>query len=176
MADPTLDYGPEIQIGTRVLWTCRFKGPRLGHVVDIRDGCHWTRARETFDREWRPRAAYVLPDDELPWGRPLASEFRPNYVEPERLSVVPADWLHHLGVRKVVRRRSFGGGLGVIREHHRSWLLLNRRDRGLGEYAFEHPSIGHLIATWGVLPELNAKQDEHGLYWRVIDIEGAPSA
>jgi site-specific DNA-methyltransferase (adenine-specific) len=53
---------------------------------------------------------------------------------------------------------------GVIRRDEQGrWWLLNRRDRGFGEFGYSFASLEELLAAYAVTPGAEA-QDEHGTY------------
>lgn len=47
------------------------------------------------------------------------------------------------------------------------WLLMNRQDRGYGEYAFPYPSLDAIRRAYAIVLGC-AGRDEHGFYWEIL--------
>lgn len=182
------DYTPEVQVGARCL---NMSTGTLGTIVDMRDLCHW-RGADEWDSNYRPRAAYVLEDDAAPRRSGFHADapystLSVRYVAPEALTVVPPTWLAPMGLQAARETvRLIAPSLAVLRYRRGWWWLLNKRDKGFGEFGYRLPHLGALRAAWGCVPVgkesaagIMGYGDEHGVFWRVVDVcdlDAAPVA
>lgn len=166
------DYGPEIAADVRVRDVL---SGRIGTVLAVEEGCHWN-CRES-ESLWRPRAAYILWDNETPSrGLPHPSapydDLRGSYVAPEILARVPDGWLDGIGVHRANPVRFFGDEASVRRDGC-MWHLMNKRERGWMSSSFSYSTIGELLVRWGArfsdveAGRVVSHQDRHGIFWRV---------
>jgi hypothetical protein len=83
-----------------------------------------------------------------------------------------------MGLTQVEPRSGFGDKHCVRRDESGQWHMMNRRDRGWGEKSIAYERIGDLLATWGVMLQVDeldpnriiVHADKHGNWWPAVAV------